>query len=149
LGRQTKVIGPDGSITPISYAGNQTPVTDPALRARTTSVDGLGRTQKVTEDPNTLKYSTTYGYDPLNRPIRASYTDATPAVSYAYDNPGVPYSIGQLTGIANANSSTAFTAFDPLGRVTASPSQNDWTFSKAMGKFCAYLGVGPTCSAPN
>jgi YD repeat-containing protein len=65
---------------------------------------------------------TTYsGYDALNRPGTISYSDGTPTVTLGYD--GVWSAFGQLTSIANANSSTNLTAFDTWGRVTASTQQ--------------------------
>jgi RHS repeat-associated protein len=65
---------------------------------------------------------TTYSsYDALNRPGTISYSDGTPTVTLGHD--GVWSAFGQLTSIANANSSTSLTAFDTWGRVTASTQQ--------------------------
>ena len=63
---------------------------------------------------------TTYIYDALNRLTSKTYTNGngTPAVTYTYDN--VPNAKGRLTQVANANSITNVTAYDPLGRVTGS-----------------------------
>ncbi len=57
-------------------------------------------------------------YDPLNRPTLISYNDGTPWVTLTYD--GVTNGIGQLTSVSNSNSTTSLTAFDNLGRLTAS-----------------------------
>jgi YD repeat-containing protein len=51
----------------------------------------------------------------------AGHSDGTPTVTLGYD--GVWSAFGQLTSIANANSSTSLTAFDTWGRVTASTQQ--------------------------
>jgi len=66
---------------------------------------------------------TTYGgYDWVNRPTTITYSDGTtPSVTVGYD--AVANSTGQLTSIANSNSATTYTAFDALGRVTASSQQ--------------------------
>src|ERR1017187_6728634 len=74
---------------------------------------------------------TAYGtYDALNRPPSKSFSDGTPAVNYCYDGnvlsgsqcvaSSVPYSKGRLTWIGNSASSTSYTAYDALGRVTGS-----------------------------
>jgi YD repeat-containing protein len=60
LGRVTQVQTADGSKTTTSYAGNQTVVTDPALRVRQTSTDALGHLMQVAEDPSGLNYQTGY-----------------------------------------------------------------------------------------
>ncbi|HTH06543.1 MAG TPA: RHS repeat-associated core domain-containing protein, partial [Ilumatobacteraceae bacterium] len=66
---------------------------------------------------------TTYNYDPLNRVDDTSYSDATPAVDYVWDELGsttIPFSIGRLMRVASSASTTRFDAFDALGRVKAS-----------------------------
>ena len=56
--------------------------------------------------------------DPLNRPTIITYSDGTPSVTFTYDS--VTNGVGQLASVSNSNSTTNFTAFDNLGRVTAS-----------------------------
>lgn len=71
---------------------------------------------------------TAYIYDGLNRITQRNYSTptgapsnylASPNVTFTYDDPGVSYSAGRLTRVTNSNSTTDYTAFDVLGRVTA------------------------------
>jgi YD repeat-containing protein len=64
--------------------------------------------------------TTTYGYDALNRITGKSYSDGTSGVTYTYDDPNVANAKGQVTKIVNGSSTTSYTAYDPMGRVTAS-----------------------------
>lgn len=63
LGRVVSVTTPDSAVLSKSYYGNQTTVTDQAGKKRRGFADGLGRTTKVVEDPDTLAYETTYLFD--------------------------------------------------------------------------------------
>jgi RHS repeat-associated protein len=74
----------------------------------------------------------TYSYDPLNRVVQRTYTapspapddyQATPDVDYFYDN--VTNAKGKLTKVSSTVSTTEYTAFDILGRVTASRQTTD------------------------
>jgi YD repeat-containing protein len=78
--------------------------------------------------------TTTYSYDALNRKLAASYSDGvTPSSTFAYDGAGA-YSIGRLTSESNANSAINYTAYDALGRVTASNQQTGgWTYAFSYG----------------
>jgi RHS repeat-associated protein len=80
-------------------------------------------TQKV--DPRTI--TTTYAYDNLNRVKTRTYSDSTLGVSYYYDN--LTNAKGKLIKVTNgtgANTSTTeYTAFDILGRVTAAKQTTD------------------------
>ena len=60
---------------------------------------------------------TTQSYDNLNRPLTAAYSDATPTVTYQYDEAGVPFSRAQLTRISSSVSTTEYTEFDAIGRI--------------------------------
>ncbi|MDF5208366.1 hypothetical protein P3647_24315, partial [Vibrio parahaemolyticus] len=80
---------------------------------------------------------TSYVYDALNRVTQRSYStpngtpgvgvlanyQATPNVEYFYDGAnvagGIANSKGKLTKVSSAISTTEYTAFDILGRVTA------------------------------
>jgi YD repeat-containing protein len=85
--------------------------------------------------------TTSYGYDAQNRVTSKSYGNrtysdgavATPAATYCYDgnvvnaslvcaaaSPAIANSIGRLTGSGNSVSVTKYSAYDALGRVTAS-----------------------------
>ncbi|OYV98574.1 MAG: hypothetical protein B7X11_05915, partial [Acidobacteria bacterium 37-65-4] len=74
---------------------------------------------------------TTYQYDALNRVFSRSYSDSTPTVNYSYDAAGVSNSRGRLTAVTSTVSTTNYTAYDALGRVTASAqstSGQNYTF---------------------
>ncbi|HEV7646099.1 MAG TPA: hypothetical protein VGO50_19340 [Pyrinomonadaceae bacterium] len=84
--------------------------------------------QKSQLRSGTANVVTAYNYDKLNRVIQRSYTtpngtpsnyQASPAVSYTYDDPSIAHSKGRLTKVSSTVSTTEYTAFDPLGRVTA------------------------------
>ena len=74
---------------------------------------------------------TSYDYDALNRVTARSYTapgglanyQAAPNVTYAYDD--LPHAKGKLTKVSSAASTTEYTAFDVLGRVTAHRQTTD------------------------
>lgn len=75
-----------------------------------------------------------YAYDALNRPTSLIYNDGTPSVTYSYDAVGVPYSKGRLTSVSNSVSSTSYSEFDALGRITASSQvTNGQTYSLSYG----------------
>jgi RHS repeat-associated protein len=75
--------------------------------------------------------TTTYTYDTLNRVTQRSYNDsATPTVNYYYDN--LTYGKGRLKKVTNSNSTTEYTSYDILGRVTGQKqtiSSHDYTTS--------------------
>lgn len=94
---------------------------------------------KTKRDQRGIK--TVYDYDVLNRVVKRCYrtigTTAplgsmtcagnnetvepnTPEVSYTYENANIANSQGRLTKVENGNSTTEYTAIDPLGRVKAS-----------------------------
>ncbi len=64
--------------------------------------------------------STIYSYDALNRVTFRNYSDATPDVSYFYDDAQIPFSKGKLTKVSSAVSETKITGFDAEERVTSS-----------------------------
>ena len=77
--------------------------------------DGVGN---LTRRTDARSIQTNYTYDALNRISGKTYTDTTPSVTYTYDN--LTNSKGRMTKIVNANSTTNYSTFDPLGRVTGS-----------------------------
>jgi RHS repeat-associated protein len=90
--------------------------------ATTYRYDGNGNlTQKI--DPRAV--TTTSEYDRLNRITKRSYSDGTPTVNYTYDTAGVMNSKGRLTKVSSAVSANYYTAFDAMGRVTASSQVTD------------------------
>lgn len=75
---------------------------------------------------------TDFVYDALNRIINRNYStpggtppnyQATPNVSYFYDN--LPNAKGKLIKVSSSVSTTEYTAFDILGRVTRSKQTTD------------------------
>ena len=91
--------------------------TNPETGTVSYSYDNNGNLLTKTDKRN---ITTTYSYDALNRSTGKTYNDGkTPSITYTYD-PGLPNGIGKLGSVANANSTTTFTSFDPMGRVTAS-----------------------------
>lgn len=69
--------------------------------------------------------TTTYTYDTLNRVILRDYSDATPDISYVYDNAQVANSKGKLTKVSSSVSETKYTAFDAEGRLSGSQQTTD------------------------
>jgi RHS repeat-associated protein len=76
---------------------------------------------------------TDYVYDALNRVTNRNYTapgglanyQATPDVTYTYDDVNIANSKGKLTKVTNGFSTTEYTSFDILGRVTRSKQTTD------------------------
>ena len=74
--------------------------------------------------------TTTFGYDALNRVISKTYSDATPAVAYIYDNQPLPAgapsytrgaSTGKLVAVTYGGGSTgSYLGYDPIGRTSRS-----------------------------
>lgn len=67
--------------------------------------------------------STAYTYDALNRVTFRNYSDSTPDVTYTYDYKTNAY--GKLTKVSSSVSTTEYTAFDILGRVTSHKQKTD------------------------
>lgn len=92
------------------------PVTGNSLWSTGSTYDANGN---VLSTLDAKSVSITQTYDQLNRVLTRSYSDGTPAVSYEYENQNIPNSKGQLTKIGSSVSTTEYTAFDILGKVTA------------------------------
>ncbi|MGB7201021.1 MAG: RHS repeat-associated core domain-containing protein [Pyrinomonadaceae bacterium] len=97
--------------------------------------DGAGN---LTSKTDARGVKTDYVYDSLNRVTNRNYSltgstppdyQATPNVSYFYDGvniaSGIANSKGKLTKVASSVSTTEYTAFDILGRVTAHKQTTD------------------------
>jgi RHS repeat-associated protein len=93
-----------------------TSATNPESGTLTYSHDNNGN---LTSKVDARTFTTTFVYDSLNRVTSRSYSDGTPAVTYTYDATGVANSKGRLTSLSSSISATNYTAYDPLGRVTA------------------------------
>ncbi|HYR76178.1 MAG TPA: RHS repeat-associated core domain-containing protein [Pyrinomonadaceae bacterium] len=58
-----------------------------------------------------------YTYDAINRAVTRSYSDGTPAVTYNYDS--ATNGKGRLASASSSVSTTNYTAYDALGKVTS------------------------------
>jgi RHS repeat-associated protein len=100
-----------------------------------TSYDNNGNLLSKTDARGTV---TTMTYDQMNRITGKSYSggNGAPAVTYCYDGTvaasgsgctspsiSIPNALNHLTQVYSAASATTYTAFDPVGRVTASGQQ--------------------------
>lgn len=143
---QLGTIGSPNQPTYYSYdtLNNLTTVTQGA-QTRTFTYDALSRLKSATNpESGTISYTydansnlatktdarsitTTYTYDRLNRVTQRSYSGesgySTPAVSYFYDN--LTNAKGKLIKVASSVSTTEYTGFDILGRVTAHKQTTD------------------------
>ena len=87
----------------------------------------------LTQKTDARQVVTNYIYDALNRVTQRNYTaptglanyQATPNVTYTYDDASIQFSKGKLTKIASSFSTTEYTSFDILGRVTRSKQTTD------------------------
>jgi RHS repeat-associated protein len=57
------------------------------------------------------------GYDALNRPMKKTYSDSTPGVTYTYDDSSVSNSKGRLTQVSSTVSKTNYFGYDTMGQV--------------------------------
>ncbi|MGI8544185.1 MAG: RHS repeat domain-containing protein [Aridibacter sp.] len=84
--------------------------------------DNSGNLTSKTDARNVV---TSYAYDNLNRVTQRSYSDATPQVSYYYDNQ--TYAKGLLTKVSSSISQTEYTGFDNTGRALSHRQTIDGT----------------------
>jgi len=118
LGRVVSVKTADGSTTVTSYTGNQTTVTDPAGKKRQCTNDALGRLTKVVEDPDGLKYKTSYEYDALDDLTKVTQGD--PATTPEYETRTFGYdTLRRLTSSTQPESGITQYAYDADGNLTS------------------------------
>lgn len=151
-GRPTKVTRADGSelswtydaagrvLTSTDAAGAVTTYTYDAAGRRATATDVAGRVTSYTHGPSGLLDVVTlpgggtvsYAYDAVGRRTGIDYSDATPDVTYVYDDAGrtvrmldgtgtATYSyddLNRLTGTTHAGASVGY-AWDDVSRLTA------------------------------
>ncbi len=79
----------------------------------------------LTQKTDARNIQTSYSYDALNRVLTRNYSDATPQVSYTYDDVSVPNAKGRLTKVSSLVSSTEYTSFDVLGKILAHKQTTD------------------------
>src|SRR5690606_36291277 len=119
---------------------NLTTVTQ-GVQTRPFTYDALSRLESATNpESGTINYSydsngnltqktdarsitTTYTYDALNRVVTRNYSDSTPDVSYFYDN--LTNAKSKLIKVSSSVSTTEYTSFDILGRLTAHKQTTD------------------------
>jgi RHS repeat-associated protein len=142
------------NLTQVAQAGDSNdecgPSTTTCSQTRTFTYDALSRLkQAVNPESGTINYTydangniatktdargivTTYTYDTLNRVTQRAYAtpsptpsnySATPTVNYYYDN--LTNATGKLIKVESSVSTTEYSSFDILGRVTASKQTTD------------------------
>jgi RHS repeat-associated protein len=89
----------------------------------------------LTSKTDARSITTTFAYDALNRAASRSYSDGTPAVSYYYDNAGLPsgapsftrgYATGRLVAcIYGSGSAGTYRGYDEMGRVIRQYQQTE------------------------
>jgi len=90
-----------------------------------TTVFGYDADNNLASREDSRNITTTYSYDALDRLKQKAYSDGTPTATYTYDDPAVSNSVGHLTATSSSVSSMAVTAFDALGRPSASVQRID------------------------
>lgn len=131
LGRTTKVIPPDGTTTSnnsaTSYVDNCATVTDQAMKARKSCMDGLGRVTQLFEDPLGLNYETDYQYDPLDNLLRVDQKGSAPTDATQWRTRTFVYDLlSRKTSATNPESGTTTYTYDNNGNVftKTSPAPN-------------------------
>ena len=123
-GRVTQTTTADGSTTARNYSGNRVEVKVAAINGagfntRWLYTDGLGRMNKVVEDPGGLGYETDYGYTALDQ--LAQVTQGAETRSFVYD------SLKRLTQAANVETGTAGYGYDANGNLTSKTDARGYT----------------------
>lgn len=86
------------------------------------SYDAAGNMVSSTDARNITVIAT---FDALGRPLSKDYPGTSEDVTYVYEDPNVPNSVGQLTAVVSSVSGTHLTSFDQLGRVKSSKQVTD------------------------
>jgi hypothetical protein len=79
----------------------------------------LTKRQKRQSGPDVF-VTATRTYDALARLKQITYSDATPAVTYTYDDPAVSFAKGRLTKVETSTTKSEILSYDALGRVLKS-----------------------------
>jgi RHS repeat-associated protein len=148
-GRTLTVTAPDGSVTHYSYQGNQTTVTDPAGKWKTTVTDAQGNLRQVIE-PNPAggaNFATTYTYDGVNHLTNVTMTrpEGTQTRSFVYNGPDL------VSATNPENGTVTYTyngAHQVLTRTDAKNQKTQYTYD-TYGRLSAvqhfYNGTPCTC----
>jgi RHS repeat-associated protein len=70
----------------------------------------------LTQKTDARGVATSYAYDALNRATSRSYSDGTPAVTYAYDSTSIANGRGRLASTSSSVSGYSYSGYDNLGR---------------------------------
>ena len=125
LGRLISTTNPENGKTDYNYDAAGNIITKRDASGRITCYGSLSGT------------SCTSTYDKLNRVHNKTYSDGTPTVTYAYDSS----QYGKLDSISSSVSTTTYSTYDQLGRITRSHENiggvdyNDfvYTYNRADG----------------
>ncbi len=98
------------------------PITGNSLWSTGSTYDANGNVLTTLDAKGVLITQT---YDNLNRVLTATYSDGTPTVSYEYENAAIANSKGKLTKVNSTFSTTEYTSFDILGKVTGHRQTTD------------------------
>jgi YD repeat-containing protein len=114
LDRVTKVISAGGAETRTSYSSQQTTVTDPAGKVRSSTADALGRVVRVAEDGDGSEdcdspKATCYGYDLLDN--LTGVRQGAQTRTFVYD------SLSRLRSAQNPESGGVIYAYDDTGNL--------------------------------
>ena len=105
-----------------SSLGRLTSAINPESGAFTYVYDNNGN---LTSKVDARSITTSFVYDLLDRVTTRIYSDGTPGVTYTYDAAAVTNSKGRLTSVSSSVSASNYTAYDPLGRITAGNQVTD------------------------
>jgi RHS repeat-associated protein len=115
LKRLTSATNPESGLISYTYDNNSNLATRTDARSRILCFGTLSG--------STCTSSVGTGYDAINRPLKKSYSDSTPIVTFTYDT--ATLGKHRLASVANSVSTTNFTSYDPFGNVLASSQPTD------------------------
>jgi RHS repeat-associated protein len=122
-GNMTTRTDPDGNSWTYGYDGDNrlTAVTDPLGKTASYTYDGDGN---QTTDTDARGIVTTTSYDADDRPVKLTYSDGTPTVTYAYD------ADGDITTVADGTGTRTMT-YDADGELltAAGPGSGSFTYA--------------------
>jgi RHS repeat-associated protein len=117
LSRLTSAVNPESGTTSYTYDNNGNLATQTDARGRIVCFGSLSG--------STCTSAVGTGYDAINRPLKKTYSDSTPTVTFTYDT--ATLGKGYLASVANSVSTTAFSAYDHFGNVLGSSQTTNGT----------------------